>query len=95
MADEREEKLKLLKETISLIEKTHGKGAIMRLGDQPAQTYDVISTGSISLDYALGIGGVPRGRIIEIFGPGVLRKNYYLFTHNCRSTKEWWNCGFD
>ncbi len=69
MADEREEKLKLLKETINLIEKTHGKGAIMRLGDQPAQTYDVISTGSISLDYALGIGGVPRGRIIEIFGP--------------------------
>lgn len=69
MASERDEKLKLLKETINLIEKTHGKGAIMRLGDQPVQTYDVISTGSISLDYALGIGGVPRGRIIEIFGP--------------------------
>lgn len=69
MADEREEKLKLLKETLNLIEKTHGKGAIMRLGDKPVQTYDVISTGSISLDYALGIGGVPRGRIIEIFGP--------------------------
>lgn len=69
MASEQNEKLKLLKETINLIEKAHGKGAIMRLGDQPVQTYDVISTGSISLDYALGIGGVPRGRIIEIFGP--------------------------
>lgn len=69
MANERDEKLKLLKETLNMIEKTHGKGAIMRLGDAPAMTYDVISTGSISLDYALGIGGVPRGRIIEIFGP--------------------------
>lgn len=69
MANEKEEKLKLLKETLNLIEKTHGKGSIMRLGDAPTMTYDVISTGSISLDYALGIGGVPRGRIIEIFGP--------------------------
>ncbi len=69
MPNERDEKLKLLKETLNMIEKTHGKGSIMRLGDAPATTYDVISTGSISLDYALGIGGVPRGRIIEIFGP--------------------------
>lgn len=69
MANEKEEKLKLLKETLNLIEKTHGKGSIMKLGDAPTMTYDVISTGSISLDYALGIGGVPRGRIIEIFGP--------------------------
>lgn len=69
MANEKEEKLKLLKETLNLIEKTHGKGSIMRLGDAPTMTYDVLSTGSISLDYALGIGGVPRGRIIEIFGP--------------------------
>ncbi|HXF99179.1 MAG TPA: recombinase RecA [Bacteroidota bacterium] len=51
------------------IEKQHGKGSVMRLGEGPIQQVDVISTGSISLDAALGIGGVPRGRVTEIFGP--------------------------
>ncbi len=51
------------------IEKTYGKGAIMRLGDAPEITLDSISTGSLLLDSALGVGGVPRGRIVEIFGP--------------------------
>ena len=51
------------------IEKTYGKGAIMRLGDAPEFTLDTISTGSLLLDSALGVGGVPRGRVIEIFGP--------------------------
>jgi recombination protein RecA len=51
------------------IEKQFGRGAIMRLGDRAAMPVDVISTGSVSLDLALGVGGVPRGRITEIYGP--------------------------
>ncbi|MBN1633690.1 MAG: recombinase RecA [Ignavibacteria bacterium] len=69
MADEREMKLKSLDIALSQIEKEHGKGSIMRLGDKPASKLEAISTGSISLDAALGIGGVPRGRISEIYGP--------------------------
>lgn len=69
MANEKDAKSKILEETISSIEKTYGKGSIMKLGDGPIVQIESISTGSISLDYALGIGGVPRGRIIEIYGP--------------------------
>lgn len=69
MTDEKEAKLKILEDTIYSIEKTYGKGTIMRLGDGVVNKVDSISTGSISLDYALGIGGVPRGRIVEIYGP--------------------------
>lgn len=65
-----EEKLKALNSTVAMIEKQYGKGAIMKLGDYTVSNdMDVISTGCISLDLALGVGGVPRGRIIEIFGP--------------------------
>ncbi|MBQ9583732.1 MAG: recombinase RecA [Bacteroidales bacterium] len=64
-----EEKLKALKATISKIEKDYGKGSIMTLGDQPDSAVSVIPSGSIALDHALGIGGYPRGRVIEIFGP--------------------------
>ena len=65
----KEEKLKALEQIIASIEKQHGKGSIMRLGDQSIQPIDVISTGCLTLDMALGIGGIPRGRIIEIYGP--------------------------
>ena len=65
----RQEKIKILQSTLDKIEKTYGKGAIMRLGDRPVEQLDVISTGSIGLDTALGVGGFPRGRVIEIFGP--------------------------
>ena len=64
-----ESKKKLLDQAILSIEKQFGKGAIMKLGDAPAQKIDVIPTGCLALDIALGIGGVPRGRIIEIYGP--------------------------
>ncbi len=64
-----EEKLKALKATISKIEKDYGKGSIMKLGDQPDSSVSVIPSGSIALDHALGIGGYPRGRVIEIYGP--------------------------
>ena len=70
MADvNREAKLQALKIAIDQIEKQHGKGSIMRLNEGPIARVDAISTGSISLDAALGIGGVPRGRVVEIFGP--------------------------
>ena len=69
MSDDKNMRLKSLEIALEQIEKDHGKGSIMRLGDKPATKIDVIPTGSISLDAALGIGGVPRGRIIEIYGP--------------------------
>ncbi len=69
MADEKNAKSKALSIAIDQIEKNHGKGSIMRMGEGPIQKIDSISTGSISLDVAIGIGGIPRGRVIEIFGP--------------------------
>ena len=63
------EKLKVLNSTLEKLEKTFGKGASMRLGDTPIENIDVISTGSIGLDVALGVGGFPKGRVIEIYGP--------------------------
>src|SRR5437762_6609995 len=64
------ERMKAVDLAVSQIEKQFGKGSIMRLGQRGAiGPIDVISTGSISIDYALGVGGVPRGRVIEIFGP--------------------------
>lgn len=63
------EKLKALSATIEMLEKTYGKGTIMKLGDNVVEPLDAISTGSIGLDMALGVGGFPRGRIVEIFGP--------------------------
>lgn len=63
------DKLKALQATIDKIEKDFGKGAIMKMGDKPTQDVPVISSGSIGLDVALGIGGYPRGRVIEIYGP--------------------------
>ena len=62
-------KLKALQATIDKIEKDFGKGTIMKLGDQPQWDVQVIPSGSVALDHALGIGGYPRGRIIEIYGP--------------------------
>ncbi len=69
MAEEKEAKLKALDIALNQIERDYGKGAVMKLGEGPIAKIDAISTGSISLDWALGIGGIPRGRIAEIFGP--------------------------
>lgn len=63
------EKLKALQLTIDKIEKSYGKGSIMRLGDRPVEDVPSISSGSIGLDIAMGVGGYPKGRIIEIYGP--------------------------
>lgn len=64
-----EDKKKALATALQQIEKSYGKGAVMRLGDHPEMSIDAIPTGSLALDSALGIGGLPRGRIIEIYGP--------------------------
>ncbi len=69
MADEKESKLKTLQSTIDRLDKTYGKGTIMRLGDKQAIEVEVIPTGSLGLDIALGCYGLPKGRIIEIYGP--------------------------
>lgn len=63
------EKLKALQLTLDKLEKTYGKGAIMKLGDGAIEDIEVISSGSVTLDLALGVGGFPKGRIIEIYGP--------------------------
>lgn len=63
------DKKKALETALSQIEKQYGKGAVMRLGQNKAMNVEAISTGSIALDVATGIGGLPRGRIIEIYGP--------------------------
>ena len=65
----REEKLKALEAAIVKLEKDYGKGAVMKLGDGASMNVETVPTGSLSLDIALGLGGVPRGRIIEVFGP--------------------------
>ena len=67
--DPREAKLAALSAAMGQIEKNYGRGAVMKLGDESVEDVEVISSGSISLDYALGVGGYPRGRIIEIYGP--------------------------
>lgn len=69
MSDASNAREKALKMAISQIKKQHGEGAVMRLGDSSQVPVDVVSTGSLGLDIALGIGGLPRGRIIEIYGP--------------------------
>ncbi|MEX2597980.1 MAG: DNA recombination/repair protein RecA, partial [Salibacteraceae bacterium] len=63
------EKLKALQLTLDRMEKTYGKGSVMRMGDNAVEQMEVISTGSLSLDLALGVGGFPRGRVVEIYGP--------------------------
>ncbi|RAJ14211.1 recombinase RecA [Arenibacter echinorum] len=69
MSSEKEAKLKALKLTLDKLDKTYGKGAVMKMGDSIVQDVEVISSGSLGLDVALGVGGYPRGRVIEIYGP--------------------------
>ena len=69
MSKEKEAKLKALKLTLDKLDKTYGKGAVMKMGDTAIEEIEVIPTGSIGLDVALGVGGYPRGRVVEIYGP--------------------------
>ncbi len=69
MADEKKEKLKALQLTVDKLDKAYGKGTIMKLGDSKIMQVEFIPTGSLGLDIALGVGGLPKGRIVEIYGP--------------------------
>lgn len=69
MADERKEKMKALQLTVDKLDKAYGKGTIMKLGDSKVMGVESIGTGSLGLDIALGIGGLPKGRVVEIYGP--------------------------
>jgi len=69
MSNEKEAKLKALKLTLDKLDKAYGKGTVMKMSDAPVVDVDVISSGSLGLDLALGVGGYPRGRVIEIYGP--------------------------
>jgi len=69
MSSEKDAKLKALQLTLDKLDKTYGKGTVMKMGDSAIEEVDAIPTGSLGLDLALGVGGYPRGRIIEIYGP--------------------------
>jgi recombination protein RecA len=68
-AADAKEKLKALQLTLDKLDKTYGRGTVMKLGDNPIEQIESISTGSLGLDIALGIGGLPKGRVVEIYGP--------------------------
>jgi recombination protein RecA len=78
------DKERALAAALSQIEKNYGKGSVMKLGQRQEMNIEAIPTGSLGLDVALGIGGIPKGRIIEIFGP----KNYFNAAYNCRSPEK-------
>ena len=69
LSKEKEQKLKALGLAVDKLEKTYGKGTVMKLGDKQAVNIETVSTGSLGLDIALGIGGLPKGRVVEIYGP--------------------------
>ena len=69
MTGSKSDKLKALELTVGKLDKIYGKGTVMKLGDKVTVEADVIQTGSLGLDIALGIGGLPKGRIVEIYGP--------------------------
>jgi len=69
MANEKEAKLKALQLTLDKLDKAYGKGTVMRMNDEALEEVEAISSGSLSLDVALGVGGYPRGRVVEIYGP--------------------------
>ena len=81
------DKNKALETALTQIEKQFGKGAVMRLGENKHMNIEHISTGSLSLDIALGIGGLPRGRIVEIYGPESRVKQHFLSTALQRDRK--------
>ena len=92
--DKQDNKQKALASALAQIEKSYGKGSIMKLGQQEAIKVDVISTGSLSLDLALGVGGYPRGRVIEIFGPESSGKTTLTLQAIAEAQKQGLVCAF-
>lgn len=88
-----ENKTRELETAISQLEKRYGKGTIMNLGDKPHEKIEAYSTGSLGLDIALGIGGIPKGRICEIYGPESSGKTT-LALHIAAEVQKRWNSCF-
>ena len=88
------DKTKDLKETLSQIEKQFGKGTVMRMGDKENLDIPSISTGSVGLDIALGIGGIPKGRVTEIYGPESSGKTTLTLQIIAQCQKEGGTCAF-
>jgi recombination protein RecA len=74
MSSEKEAKLKALQLTLDKLDKAYGKGTVMKMGDKAVEEVEVIPSGSLGLDLALGVNGYPRGRVIEIYGPEAATK---------------------
>ena len=91
---EQQEKMKALKQTIERLEKTYGKGVVMKMDDTRSVVVDVISTGSFGLDLALGVGGFPRGRIVEIYGPESSGKSTIALHTIAEAQKKGGICAF-
>ncbi|MBX2985238.1 MAG: recombinase RecA [Bacteroidia bacterium] len=94
MADSKAEKIKALKLTIDRLEKTYGKGVVMKMDENGISDVSVISTGSFGLDLALGIGGFPRGRIVEIYGPESSGKTTLALSCIAQAQKTGGLCAF-
>ena len=78
MSDQKTAKLKALQITLDKLDKTFGKGSVMKLGDEAVEEIESIPSGSIGLDLALGVGGYPKGRVVEIYGPEASGKTTLL-----------------
>lgn len=94
MAETSAEKLKALKLTIDKLEKSYGKGVVMKMDDKNVVAVDVVSTGSFSLDMALGVGGFPKGRVIEIYGPESSGKTTLAISCIAEAQKKGGICAF-
>ena len=88
------EKHEALGSAVAQIERQFGKGAIMRMGDSPIAEVAVVPTGALALDIALGIGGIPRGRIVEIFGPESSGKTTLLYHIIAQAQRRGGLCAF-
>ena len=84
------EKSKVLEVAFAAIDKQYGKGSVMVLGQKPQQNIETISTGSIALDTALGVGGLPRGRVVEIYGPEASGKTTLTLHAISEAQKKRW-----
>src|SRR6056297_2676939 len=94
MATSKDDRLKALDTAMGQIEKQHGKGTIMKLGGNPYNEIDAISTGSIMVDYALGVNGIPRGRVTEIYGPEASGKTTLAMQVIAQAQKKGGYCAF-
>ena len=88
------ERQKALDTALAQIERQFGKGSVMKMSDRTATPIEVIPTGSIALDIALGIGGIPRGRVVEIFGPESSGKTTLTLHAIANAQKKWRYCSF-